>query len=230
MKTPHMIGRSNEVGGIIKQSSIRTVLLSGLLLFVANTVFALLPPANPPLPNLDKRQKQGAEPAALSADQAAAAAELRAQVTSLKVDFEPVTSSPKSVSALEGFLSGKNGQGKGISVGSLAGFAAGDPHRITKAFLKDHSKLFGFGPEALDQARISRDYVTTHNGLRTVLWEQQVDGIPVFEAVLISHTTSKGELVNIVSGLVPDPDQAATHGTPNRAALVAAPGLTAPQA
>ena len=210
--------------------SIRRLILWGLLLFGAVTGFALLPPANPPLPNLDKRQKRAPQPAALSTEQADAMAELRAQVPNLTVDFEPVTGSPKRVSAVEEFLSGEGGIGKGISAASLAGFTVDDPYRVTKAFLKDHSRLFGYGPEALDQARITREFITAHNGLKTVVWEQQVDGIAVFEAVLISHTTSKGELVNLSSQFVPDPAAAAANGAPNRAALIAAPVVTAPQA
>ena len=197
---------------------------------MANSGLAFLPPANPPLPNFDKRQKQAPQPAALPADQAAAVAELRAQLPNLTVDFEPVTGSPKSVSAVEEFLSGAGGKGKAISASGLAGIAVDDPYRITKAFLQDHRRLFGFGPEALDNARITREFVTAHNGLRTVVWEQQAEGIAVFEAVLISHTTSKSELVNISSQFVPDPSAAANNGAPNRAALVAASAVTASQA
>ena len=49
-------------------------------------------------------------------------------------------------------------------------------------------------PQALDQARIKRDFVGAHNGLMTVVWEQEVEGIPVFEGVLISlqHTAGTG--------------------------------------
>jgi len=165
----------------MKQHSIRTrismraLIWSGLLLLVADTV-CFSPASESAAAQLDKRQKRAPQPAALSADQAAAVTELRAQVPNLRVDFEPVTGSPKSISAVEGFLSGQDGQGKGISTGSLARFAADDPYRITKAFLKDHSRLLGFGPEALDEARISREFVTAYNGLRTVVWEQQVDG------------------------------------------------------
>ena len=57
-----------------------------------------------------------------------------------------------------------------------------------------------------------------------------MDGITIFQAVLISHTTSKGELVNISDRFVPDPNAAALRGTPDRAALVATPGVTARQA
>ncbi|HOX55770.1 MAG TPA: M36 family metallopeptidase [Candidatus Paceibacterota bacterium] len=206
--------------------SIRALALSASLL-VGSTGFAFVQPGNPPLPNLDKRQKQSPQ---LAPAQAAALTELRAQVPNVTVDFEPVTAAPKSVSVRNGFLSGPGGLGKGISAGSLAGFAPADPNRVTKAFLQSHASLFGFGPEALDQARVSREHVTARNGLRTVVWEQQVDGIAVFEAVLISHTTKDGELVNLSSQFVPKAEAAAERGTPNRAALLAAPPLSALQA
>ena len=71
------------------------------------------------------------------------------------------------------------------SANSLAGFAVDDPYRITNAFLKDHSRLFGYGPSALDQARISREdhdpQWADHGGPDTA------GGIAVFEGVLISH-------------------------------------------
>ena len=111
-----------------------------------------------------------------------------------------------------------------------AGFAADDPHRATKAFLREQAGLFGHGPEVLDQARVARDFTTPHSGLKTVVWEQQVDGVPVFEAVLISHTTRNGELVNLSSQFLPDPTAAADRGVPNRAAHLAAPEVSARQA
>ena len=44
-----------------------------------------------------------------------------------------------------------------------------------------------------------------------------MDGIPVFEGLLVSHTTKRGELVSVSSHFVPQPDQAAGT-TPDRAA------------
>ena len=96
--------------------------------------------------------------------------------------------------------------------------------------MQDHRQLFSYGPEALDQARITREYVTPHNGLRTVVWEQQVDGVAVFEAVLISHTTRRGELVNVGSQFLPDPVQAASQGSSAGAAVTGASGVSARQA
>ena len=95
-----------------------------------------------------------------------------------------------------------------------------------RAFLDEHTALFGYGSEALDAARISREFITGHNGMRTVIWEQQVDGISVFEALLISHTTKRGELVSLSSHFVPAPDRAAGSGASGRAQ----PIITAPQA
>jgi len=120
--------------------------------------------------------------------------------------------------------------GGGISIASLSAFQANDTNRATKAFLREHSKLFGHGAEALEQARISREFVTAHNGMRTVVWEQQVDEVPVFEALLISHTTAKGELVNIADQFIPNPQQAADRGVANRKALLANPRVPAQQA
>ncbi|MDB6110653.1 MAG: hypothetical protein JWR69_2403, partial [Pedosphaera sp.] len=107
-----------------------------------------------------------------------------------------------------------------------------DPHRIAKAFLREHSGLFGYGAEALDdsQARVKREFTTQHNGMTTVVWEQSVDGVPVFEALLTAHTTRQGELVSIGSQFVVNPRLAADRGAGNRAALLAGPGISAQQA
>ena len=40
----------------------------------------------------------------------------------------------------------------------------------------EYQTLFGFGPEALDDANVQRDYVSAGNGARTVVWQQQVTG------------------------------------------------------
>ena len=75
----------------------------------------------------------------------------------------------------------------------------------------------------------NRIVVGAHNGLHTVVWQQQVEGIPVFEGVLISHTTREGALVNLSSRFVRDPAQAIRRGAPDPFAP-AAPALSAAQA
>ncbi|MDB6110176.1 MAG: Peptidase fungalysin, partial [Pedosphaera sp.] len=174
---------------------------------LAGRTFAFLPPAKPPLPNLDARNQQAIEESTLSADRSAALSGLRLLVPNVKVDFEPVTRAPKQISSLDGFLTGPAGLGRGVSAAALTAIPADDPHRIAKAFLREHSGLFGYGAEALDesQARVNREFTTQHNGMTTVVWEQSVDGVPVFEALLIAHTTRQGELVSIGSQFVVNP-------------------------
>ncbi|MBI5384185.1 MAG: M36 family metallopeptidase [Verrucomicrobia bacterium] len=155
---------------------------------------------------------------------------LHARVPRARVEFDPVVGSPKSVAASDGFLSGPRGEGRGISKAAADAFKADDPHHATKAFLQEHRALFGHGSEALDTAPVKREFVTPHNGLRTVVWQQQVDGLDVFEAVLIAHTTKHGELVNLSSQFVPAPTEAADKGLPNRKLLQAAPPISAPRA
>src|SRR4051794_4709912 len=114
---------------------------------LAGQAFAFLPPANPPLPNFDSRNVQAVQEATLPSEQAAGLSELRAAVPTVKVDFEPVTRAPKQILSHDGFLSGPMGLGRAISAASLAALPVNDPNRATKAFLAEHSRLFGYGPE-----------------------------------------------------------------------------------
>ena len=200
-----------------------------LLITLAAKSPAFGPSTAEPLPDFEKRTEGLQAGSAVSDDQRSAAVELRARLPSSRVDFDPVTGAPKMISAGDKFLSGTNGQGRAISAGTAARFA-GDPHQATKAFLREHSRLFGYGPEVLNQARVKREFVAPRTGMKTVVWEQQVNEIPVFEAVLISHTTARGELVNLSSLFVPEPEKAADQGESNRVALVSAPNISAREA
>lgn len=205
----------------------RTWLLAGFLWFaVSFPLGAVHEPEHPRLPNLDARI--AAKP--VTVGQSNAVVNLRARLPQAAVQFDLLTGSPKLILARDGFLSGKNGLGRGVSAAAVRAFAPGDPLLPTKAFLQEHRGLFGHGPEALGAARITRDYVAKHNRLHTVIWQQQVDGIPVHEGVLMAHTTAKGELVNLASRFLADPVRAANNGTSNRAALLANPGITPRQA
>ena len=43
-------------------------------------------------------------------------------------------------------------------------FDPADPDRPVKAFLQEYQTLFGFGPEAITNATVQRDDVSTGNG------------------------------------------------------------------
>jgi alpha-tubulin suppressor-like RCC1 family protein len=121
------------------------------------------------------------------------------------------------VTSARGFLSGPDAE---IEQANKGGKANVDLDRPIKQFLKENSKAFGHGDEVLSKARKKREFVTAHNGMRTVTWEQEFENIPVFEGVLTGHITKKGELVSISSLFVPDTDKAARSGNANwRASL-----------
>ncbi|MDB6109789.1 MAG: Peptidase fungalysin, partial [Pedosphaera sp.] len=199
-----------------------------LLLGLANG-FAISPSTTPKLANFDQRETAN-PPVNPSTNQAAALFQLQSRVPQISVDFNPLLGTPQWVASTRGFLSGAGGAGRAVSPQSLTQFSVTDPDRITKAFITEHRDLFGHGPELLNKALLKREFTTPHNGLRTMVWQQQVDEIPVFEALLISHTTTNDELVNISSHFLPDLYQAADAGTPGRAALQTTPTVSAPQA
>jgi len=208
----------------------RHLFLAGLLFFSSNLGFAALQPANPQLDDFDKRTGTSSQQATVSPDQKPALDQLHARQPRVRVEFDPVTGSPKSIEATSEFLSGSNGTGRALPSGATQVFAPGDRDRATKAFLDEYRGLFHYGSEGLDSARVIRDYTMAHNELRTVVWQQEVGGIPVFDAVLISHTSRRGELVNLSSQFLPDAGGAVQRGGQNRANLAPALQLSAAQA
>lgn len=193
--------------------------------------FSLLPtyafqtPQKTPLPNFDKRTPL----------QLPLAAGLRAQAldpaeATLELRRDKLLGGPSLLTGKMGaFLTGPEGSGA-LSARELGVFPPEDTHRIAKSFVDKHSSLFGFTSAALTQASIKRDYQTAHNGLRTVVWEQQLESVPIFQALFTAHLTRRNELVRIVNRFVPDPVAAAQAGQRDFRALLAKPKIAAEEA
>jgi hypothetical protein len=179
------------------------------------------------LPDYDVRAKAAA---ASGANQAQAVARLKELVPGAKVERDKLLGVPRFISAPRGFLSGPNGKGRGVSAAQVDALPANDKHRGVKAFVNEHSAIFGHDARALDSARVKRDSVTEHNGLRTTVWEQTVGEIPVFEGLFVANVTRDGELVNLQSHFVPDANRAADSGLANWRSLVARLEVSAAQA
>ncbi len=207
----------------------RTVVALAALVAISGAAFQ--PPVLAPLPNYDRRtQRAAAVPDAIAPEHAAAVNSLKTRVPQLEVKRSKVFGAPNFFSSRASFLTGPDAQGLAVLPATAAGFPQNDPHRAVKAFLNEHSAMLGYGAEALNGTRISREYVGTHNGLRTVVWQQDFNGIPVFDAIVIAHVTRRGELVNLYSELVPDANRAALNGLRGVAPAAAAPGLSAAEA
>jgi uncharacterized repeat protein (TIGR01451 family) len=198
-----------------------------LIAALASSAHAQLrPTTHAPKPDYDKRAPaQQTDPAAQKA-----LVDLKSQLSSAAVDFDGLLGTPKFARSQDGFLTGPNGEGRAVSAKSLQAISASDPDRGVKAFLNEHSSLYGHGAEALVAAKITRTSITPHNGLRTVVWQQQLDGIPVFESVLIGNTTKRGELVSLSSQFLPNLSAIADAGTPARATVQGAPPISATDA
>ena len=214
-------------------SAILSTALSAVVICIAmrgtNTVAETIPLHRESLPNVDTRAHVELA-APVIASRNVAKARLQTLVSGSEVNFDSIFETPKFVRAKVGFLTGANGEGVGVTSQTASAFAANDPYRAVKGFLNEHTDLFGHGAEILQGAIISRESVTAHNGLKTVVWQQTLDGIPVFEGVLIGNITKDGELVSIASQLLPNLSAIADAGTPNRVSLQSAPVIVASQA
>jgi len=187
------------------------------LLALALLTVAFRAPEHAHLPDLDKRAPQP-----VAASKKSAALSLRNAAPLVTVQLHPITHGAAFVTAKRGFLSEPEGKDRALGAAAWNAIPKNDPHRPTKAFLQQHRALFGHGPEALTAATLQRDFVTAHNRLRTVTWQQRVDGLPVFEGVFISHTTEKGELVSVSSRFVSDDARASLLAKQNRGARLTA--------
>lgn len=85
--------------------------------------------------------------------------------------------------------------------------AVGDvsAREVVKDFVATYQPVFEIDPEALDVTRVRRDFVTKHNGVTHLTFQQQIDGVDLFGAHLRTSVTSKGEIINISSAMIPRP-------------------------
>jgi uncharacterized repeat protein (TIGR01451 family) len=191
--------------------------LVALPVFLAITAMAFQRPQHESLPNFDRRAGNAAAIGKeIAPEHQAGVNDLKARVPQLEVTRGKVLNHPDFFSSRDGFLTGPQGQGKGVRPELAQGIPQDDRHRGIKAFLNEHSALFGYGAEALNGARISREHVGAHNGLRTTVWHQELNGIPLFECITMGHITKNGELVNLYTHFVPKAQDAAAAGLKGR--------------
>ncbi len=142
------------------------------------------------LPEIDARSLS-ANNVQPPANRDAALASLRSAVPGVQVEFDPVTGAPSYVQATGRFLNSP---------------AQKETARESvERFIEAHQALFGHGSEALKKARVTREDVTAHNGMTTLVWNQEVNGIPVFKSILKANVTKNGELVTISDHFVSQP-------------------------
>ncbi len=195
---------------------------------------AVVAPEHGSLTNIDKRIT-GQARADLGPERTVALNRVRARIPDIQIDFDEIVGSPKWIRSRRGFLTSPRQNG-GVIPPRNPGVRipmpdrTDDRHAPVKEFLDRHADLFEHGSEVLNDARITGEFVSAHNGLRTIVWQQQLENLPVFQSALIGHITAKGELVNISSSFVPGVEKASKLDHNQRIAMSAAPPISARQA
>ncbi len=205
--------------------------MAGLVICQLPMALAFQPPAagHEPLPNYDKRKTAASSTVAARPEQRQAAAALKATTPRLVLDRDARTGTPRWLAAGRGFLTGPVGSNRGLSRTALNAVSVNDPHRVIKAYVNENSALFGHDASLLDDAQLKIDTLTAHSGTRSVVWQQQLDEIPVYGGLFVGHLSQNQELVSVSDRFVPNLRAAAT-AIPARNSLIGAPPVTARQA
>ncbi|MGC8828891.1 MAG: M36 family metallopeptidase [Verrucomicrobiia bacterium] len=188
------------------------------------TSSGFIKPDKPQIGDFDIRQKNVPAAPTVSPEKVS---ELKKSVSDLQVKFDSLLGSPAYFYSRSGFLTTGGGKGGVVRSSFIAEISANDKNAVVKAFLNEHSGLLGYDSSALDTAIVLRDYVDTHNGLRTVIWQQTFKNIPIFEAITKAHITKNGDLVNIFTLFVKNPEDAAGAGLKNYEQVLQNPIITA---
>ena len=76
---------------------------------------------------------------------------------------------------------------------------------------------------------VLRDYVTRSNGIRTVTFAQNVDGVPVFDAIVTVHVDASGDIVRVTSSAGRIGEAAGAHAFAAEQAVTAAAANIRPE-
>jgi ELWxxDGT repeat protein len=156
---------------------------------------------------VDRRE---ARAALVTPARSAAAERLQRVVPGVEVQFDAISGAPSHIMAAGRFL-------------ARPGAAGAEPEVTLRGFIDAHADLFGHDSAALQQTRETRRDVTAHSGLVTRVWQQELDGIPLYKTILKASFTARGELVTVGSHFLAAPETAAGLAADARAGLVAQP-------
>ena len=147
-----------------------------------------------PLPEIDVR-RNSVPTSTPPQNRAEAFAELKRQKPMLQAQFDEISGAPSYLQETGKFLTGKN-----------PGKAAKE---VVKDYVSQFPGLFGHDGAALDKARVTREDVTAHNGMTTLVWQQQHAGIPLYNTIFKANVSQAGEVITVSDHFMPDTTVAA---------------------
>jgi len=169
-------------------------------------------PEHDRLPDSDVRlAEQG--PKTTDAGREAALVALRTTLPEVRVNFDPITGGPADIMAVGKFLS-----------------APGE--KAVESFVDANRGLFAHSSAVMKpgNSRITREDTSAHNGMKTLVWQQELDGIPFFQTILRANLTRDGALITMGGNFLADPETAAEGSAARRAVLIANPPVSATKA
>src|SRR5262249_45748021 len=125
----------------------------------------------------------------LSASFQVSADALRNRVPGLSVENNPATHAPEIVYARS------NGPI------FLTAPATENHETIVRRFLRENSSLYGLTPAQIEQLKLTADYTNPSGNLSWVEFQQEINGIPVFQGYLRGALTPAGALTRTTSNL-----------------------------
>lgn len=165
-------------------------------------------------PDLDLREFEQDSPT--KAGRRAALAELQRAIPGVQVEFDPLSGAPSRVQATGKMLT-EPAPGKSA-------------RQVVEQFVERYQALFGHSGTSLTEARVAREDVTAHNGMSTLVWQQQFDDIPLYKTILKANVTKHGELVTVSDSFLSNPQQAARKTEAQRKELIRKPPVDAEKA
>jgi hypothetical protein len=128
---------------------------------------------------------------------AAEIARMRGTIPDLAVDDDLILGTPRFVRSTSTFLTAATKDGNSLAAST----------DIVRAYIADHAALFQLGlkGEELDLARIERNYITDHNGIRHLTYQQTINGADLFGSEIRANVMPDGRLINIASTMLTRP-------------------------
>lgn len=90
----------------------------------------------------------------------------------------------------------------------LTGPAAGDPFQIASDYLVSHAAELGLSASDLVSFVVSSQYTDQPSGITHIYLQQTHDGLEVMNADLSINVTARGEIINVSSTFISDPEVA----------------------
>jgi extracellular elastinolytic metalloproteinase len=119
------------------------------------------------------------------------------------VAIDPLTSTPRMVGRLDGFLTGTSSA------------AAQD---VALGYVRGNAAAFGLDAQAIAGLQLTRDYVSI-DGTHHLFFTQKVNGVPVFGNGVKANVTKDGKLINVLGS--PVASSSAGSATPGISASTA---------